>query len=87
MPTIHLVWDAALRLLNKAKKIANNEEKSLLLQALGKSCQIVLQHKLDNGFITDTHRIGAFLDPRMRHMSHLSEEERTEVSLAYRLHA
>ncbi|KAH7694664.1 HAT dimerization [Aphelenchoides avenae] len=78
-PTIHLVWDATLKLLHKATKFANNQEKSPLLQALGKSCQIAIQHKLDNGFITDTHRIAAFLDPRMRHMSHLSDEQRTEL--------
>lgn len=66
-----------LTLLRKSKKYAGNGDRSLLLQALGKSCQIVIEHKLEKGFITDAHRIAALLDPRMRR--HLNQVEKDQV--------
>lgn len=71
-----------MRLLTKSKKFEEDPDNSPLLRALGKSCRIVLEHKLGEGFITEVHKIAAFLDPRMRHMGHLSDEGREEVHVS-----
>jgi len=47
IPTIHLVWVAIKQMeLNLTEMIESN---SLHLKVMGKSCKLVLQHKLDQG--------------------------------------
>ncbi|KAH7704378.1 hypothetical protein AAVH_28438 [Aphelenchoides avenae] len=88
--TMPAFTEAAIALMNigaKRKKQVNETQlkfeegtnNSTLLRALGKSCRIALEHKLNEGFITEAHKIASFLDPRMRHMGHFSDDDREQL--------
>lgn len=52
---------------------------SEMKRALAKSVLLASDRKLEEGLITDAHRVATFLNPRLRHLRHLTEEEKKKV--------
>lgn len=76
------MWEEVLRLKYEVNKISKSQERPPFIKALAKSCLVVIKHKLNDGFISDVHKMATFLDPRMRHMSHMTAQQKEEVGQA-----
>lgn len=56
------------------------ESNSEMLRAVAHCSALVLDRKLDDGLISTAHKVAAFLNPRTRHLRHLSASEKQAVS-------
>ncbi|KAH7717466.1 Protein C09E7.4 [Aphelenchoides avenae] len=80
VPTIHLVWKHVLKLRKSmSDAMAPTAGSSEMKRALAKSVLLASDRKLEEGLITDAHRVATFLNPRLRHLRHLTEEEKKKV--------
>lgn len=58
----------------------NNESNAALVRAVSRSAMLVIDRKLNDGLITDGHKIATHLNPKTRHLRHLTDAEKRQVS-------
>jgi hypothetical protein len=73
------VWKDVLKIRKEMMDGTNNESNTALVRAASRSALLVLDKKLNKGLITDAHKIATFLNPKTRHLRHLSDTEKREV--------